>query len=874
VTAELHEAPLAPAADPALLRIRGARLHNLRNVSLDLPRGRLIVLTGVSGSGKSTLAFDVIHKEGQRQYLESLGMVTDALRRGDVDAVDGLSPSISVEQRLANRSPRSTVGTATEVFTYLRVLYARLGYRTCEACGTAVPPELHLGDDADDWDDEADPPDGPTPHDAEPGSPGIGPGSYPCPGCGAPVERLTMAHFSFNKLAGACPRCTGIGEVVEPRLERLIDEGRSVADGGVLRWDRYELERYSVTLPAAARHYGFSFDLDRPIGALDRAARALLVYGVDSDAFRALVPSRPAPATVREGWFEGVATGVLRRYLERDQDPAYRARMEPLLVRQPCPDCGGTRLRLESRRVVVAGRTIVEIAALPLAEVLAWVTRLGETLRAADAEVARAIVDDLQARIRRLTDVGLGYLALDRASVSLSGGEAQRLRLASLLGSGLTGVLYVLDEPTTGLHPRDTGRVLGVLGRLRDLGNTVLVVEHDLDVIRAADHVVDMGPGAGRDGGRVVVAGPPAVVAACAGSVTGRHLALATRPADRSRRPESESRLTVRGARAHNLRGVTASFPLGRLVAVTGVSGSGKSSLVFDVLDRAARAVLHRAAERPGAHDALTGLEELDGVITIDQGAIGRSSRSNPATFSDAWTGIRDAFAGAARTAGADLRARDFSFNVPGGRCERCEGAGTVTVRMHFLPDVEVRCPACRGRRFRPAVLRTTFGGLAVDEVLRLTVDEARPVFAAVAAVAPRLDALADVGLGYLPLGQTASTLSGGEAQRLKLARELGRRSTSRTLYLLDEPSTGLHPADTARLVAVLQRLVDAGGTVIVVEHNLDIIAAADHVIDLGPGGGPDGGWIVATGTPEVVAATPGSVTGEHLRSVLGAGAP
>ncbi|GFJ83071.1 excinuclease ABC subunit UvrA [Phytohabitans houttuyneae] len=556
---------------------------------------------------------------------------------------------------------------------------------------------------------------------------------------------------------------------------------------------------------------------------------------------------------------------MLRRYADRVEDTAYREKMEQLLTTETCPDCEGTRLRPQSRQVTVAGMSIVDAARIPLASLVAWIDRIPGQVSEEEHKFAEPVIDDLRERVRRLVDVGVGYLTLERATPTLSAGEAQRLRLAALLGSGLTGVLYVLDEPTIGLHPADTERLVEVLRRLRDLGNTVLVIEHDLDVLRAADHVIDVGPGAGRDGGRIVAAGTPEDVAATAGSVTGDHLAgRRTVPVPAQRRVAGDRALTVRGAKAHNLKDVTVRLPLGLLVAVTGPSGSGKSSLLLDILDRAARRHFHGAGDPPGPHDGIDGWEHLDKVVTIDQQAIGRVPRSNAATYSDLFTPIREAFAATAGARRGKLTAGHFSFNVAGGRCERCTGAGVLSVSMHFLPAVEVRCPSCRGRRFKREVLDVRYKGHDIAEALDMTVADALDVFADVPGAATRLRLLADVGLGYLPLGQPATTLSGGEAQRIKLAKELARRSTGRTIYLLDEPTTGLHPADTARLLGVLQRLVDAGNTVLTIEHDLDVIRAADWVIDLGPGGGSAGGEVVAEGTPEQVAAS-GSRTGGYL---------
>ena len=840
------------------ITIRGARLHNLKNVTISIPKNQFVVLTGLSGSGKSTLGFDILHKEGQRQYLESLGMAAFGLAKTPVDSITGLSPTISVDQHLTNHSPRSTVGTATDVYTYLRVLFARLGHRPCPTCGKDVAPSFDPSNS--EWESESSIDDAaPAPEE-----------TFPCPHCGTPIPEISMAHFSFNKPDGACPTCTGLGTIQQANIQLLLAEQKSIPDGAVAGWNSFHINYYSSTLQAAAAHYHFDFNLSLPVKDYTPPQRDLLFFGVESPRFRRHFPTIEPPTTVRQGRFEGIATNLLRRYAEHIHEADYRDKMEEFLITQTCPDCEGTRLRSESRVVTVNGQTIIALSRLSLSDLGIWLDNLLTVLNTAEMIVAESILDNLHAGIARLIEVGAGYLTLERSSPTLSAGEAQRLRLASLLGSGLSGVLYVFDEPTIGLHHRDTHRLIGVLHRLRDLDNTVLVIEHDLEMITAADYVVDFGPGAGKHGGQVIAAGTPAEVVAQSGSLTADYLAGRTSiPVPQHRRQPNGNAITIHGARQHNLQNITVQLPLGLLIAVTGVSGSGKSTLVFDILDRALRQHLYGASDAPGEYDAIEGYDFIDKIITIDQEHIGRIPRSNAATYSDTFTPIREAFAATPEAHHRGLSARHFSFNVPGGRCERCEGTGTLTVKMQLRPDVEVRCPTCHGRRFTRETLAVRYRDHDISQVLDLTIEEALILFKDVPAALSRLRVLSDVGLGYLQLGQPATTLSGGEAQRVKLAKELGRRVTGRTLYLLDEPTTGLHLADTARLLAVLQRLVDAGNTVLVVEHNLELVKAADWVIDLGPEGGAAGGKLLAQGTPEQLVQTSGSYTGQSLREIL-----
>lgn len=840
------------------ITVRGARLHNLKNITVTIPKNQFVVLTGLSGSGKSTLGLDILFMEGQRQYLESLGFVNWGVTKPPVESISGLSPTISIDQHLTNRSPRSTVGTATDVYTYLRILFARLGHRPCPNCGKDVPPSFNASQE--EWDAEGNS----AESDAEEDS---AKETFPCPHCGVPIPEIGMANFSFNKPEGACPTCTGLGMVHQANLQRLVDEQKSILDGAVVGWNASYVKYYSSILLAAAAHYAFDVDLSLPLKDFTPAQRDLLFYGVESPLFRRHFPDVEPPTTTRQGRVEGLATSLLRRYAERVQDAEYREKMDEFLVIQTCPSCHGTRLRPESRAVTVNGQDIIALSRMSLIDLGNWLEALPGALGGEALRIAEPILVELNERIERLVEVGAGYLTPERSTPTLSAGEAQRLRLASLLGSGLSGVLYVFDEPTIGLHPRDTRRMIGILRRLRDLGNTVLVIEHDLEMIAAADYLIDFGPGAGKHGGQVVASGTPEEVAAQAGSLTADYLSgRVSIPVPEQRREPNGKALTIHGARQHNLQNITVNFPLGLLVAVTGVSGSGKSSLVFDILDRAIRRHLNDFSESPGDHDSIEGYEHLDKIITIDQDHVGRIPRSNAATYSDTFTPIRETFAATPEARRLKYSARHFSFNVPGGRCERCQGAGVLIVKMHFMPDVEVRCPACHGRRFTPETLTVRYRDRDISQVLDMTVEEALALFQDVPAARSRLQVLSDVGLGYLQLGQPATTLSGGEAQRVKLAKELGRRVTGRTLYLLDEPTTGLHLADTARLLGVLQRLVDAGNSVMVVEHNLDLIKAVDWVIDLGPEGGAGGGNLIAEGTPEQIAQVSDSYTGQCLR--------
>jgi excinuclease ABC subunit A len=946
------------------IRIRGARTHNLRNLDLDLPRERLIVITGLSGSGKSSLAFDTLYAEGQRRYVESLSAYArqflSMMDKPDVDSIEGLSPAIAIEQKATSHNPRSTVGTVTEIHDYLRLMYARAGVPRCPDHGVDLAAQTisqmvdqvqrlpegaaamllapvvvdRKGEHADALDalrgqgfvraridgrvhdfDALPKLDPRRKHSIEavvdrfrvradaaqrlaesfetalriadgiariapmPAAAADAPAftdelvfsnRHACPECGWSVPLLEPKAFSFNSPAGACPTCDGLGfrDFFDPA--RIVAHPHlSLAGGAVRGWDRRN-NYYFHMIQSLAKHYGF--DIEQPWAELAPEIQRVLLSGSGEELIEFRYPESTGKHSKRRHTFEGIVPNLERRWRETESTTV-REELAKYRGTQPCPDCGGSRLNRIARHVFVGDRSIVEVSRLSVAKSLAFFRSLD--VAGWRGEVAQRIVKEVGDRLQFLVDVGLDYLTLDRSADTLSGGEAQRIRLASQIGSGLTGVMYILDEPSIGLHQRDNARLLDTLKRLRDLGNTVIVVEHDEDAIRSADHVVDLGPGAGVHGGAIVAQGAPTDIEATAGSLTGEYLAgrrRINRP--RLRSPSgSAKQLRLIGAHGNNLRQVSVDIPLGLLTCVTGVSGSGKSTLVNDTLLRFVTAWLdHRAGDGTPV-ERVEGLEHIDRVIDIDQSPIGRTPRSNPATYTGLFTGLRELFAQApeARTRGYD--AGRFSFNVKGGRCEACQGDGVIKVEMHFLPDVYVPCDVCKGQRYNRETLEIRWRGRNIHEVLDMTVEDALKLFQNIPAVQPKLQTLADVGLGYLRLGQNATTLSGGEAQRIKLARELAKRATGRTLYCLDEPTTGLHFHDVAQLLTVLHRLRDEGNTVVVIEHNLDVIKTADWVIDLGPEGGEGGGQLVATGTPEQIARHPGSHTGRYLAPVLAADA-
>jgi excinuclease ABC subunit A len=939
--------------------ISGAREHNLQDVSLTLPRDALVVITGLSGSGKSSLAFDTIYAEGQRRYVESLSAYArqflGQMDKPDVDSIEGLSPAISIDQKTTSRNPRSTVGTVTEIYDYLRLLWARIGHPHCHICGkpiagqsaeqiidqvmelpegtrfmvlapvvrgrkgeygraleelrgegfqrAKVDGELRMLEDeivldkkykhdisvvvdrlvmradlrkrlADSIETAVALADGmieieTVPRDGD-GTTTLYSEKFACPDHGPVIPELEPRIFSFNSPHGACPRCTGLGSQMEIDPDLVVpDPSMSIGEGALAPWAGSASQYYEQITQAIAEKYGI--DLDAPWDSLDEAARDLFLYGTNGERVEVSYRNRYGRRRSYATRFEGIVPNLERRYRETDSEFS-REKIEEFMSVRPCPQCKGARLKPESRAVLVGGVAIHELTALSVRRALGWLAEV--QLSDTERHIARLILREIQERLQFLENVGIGYLSLDRAAATLSGGEAQRIRLATQIGSALVGVLYVLDEPSIGLHQRDNGKLIRTLERLRDVGNTVIVVEHDEQTMRAADHLVDLGPGAGEHGGHVVAQGTAADVERVPESLTGQFLIGArTIPVPEKRRRPS-GHLEIRGARQHNLKGIDVDVPLGALTCVTGVSGSGKSTLVNEVLFKAVANRLHRARQRPGAHTAVLGLDQLDKIIQVDQSPIGRTPRSNPATYTGLFDCIRDLFAKTQEARARGYKPGRFSFNVKGGRCEVCRGDGQIKIEMHFLPDVYVPCEQCHGKRYNRETLDIRFKGRNIADVLEMSVEEALEFFEHIPKIRRRLETLNAVGLGYIRLGQPATTLSGGEAQRVKLATELSKVATGRTLYILDEPTTGLHFADVERLLDVLHRLVDAGNSVVVIEHNLDVIKTADRLIDMGPEGGEDGGQVIAAGTPEQVAGTPGSSTGEFLSRLVSAAVP
>ncbi len=936
--------------------ISGARAHNLKGVDLELPRDALIVITGLSGSGKSSLAFDTLYAEGQRRYVESLSSYArqflGLMEKPDVDSIEGLSPAISIDQKTTSRNPRSTVGTVTEIYDYLRLLWARIGKPHCYKCGepiqgqsleqitdrvlamesgtrfmvmapvvrgrkgeygrmlaemrsqgyarAMIDGELRRLDEEIELDKKykhdisivvdrlvmkegvrkrlsesieaaAQLADGLIAiQDPETGEEQVYSERFACLNCGASMPEIEPRIFSFNSPHGACERCHGLGfqRVIDPELI-VPDPTLSISAGALDPWTKAASMYHRRLLEAVAESSGI--DTSTPWRELEQSERDLLLDGTGSEKHTISYKNRFGRRRTYNVRFPGMLDSLEKRYENTDSDNT-RDRVEELMAMQPCPACDGARLRPESLAVTVGDLDISAFTRQSAKAALEWVTKL--ELNETEQTIANLILREVQERLRFLDSVGIGYLSLERAASTLSGGEAQRIRLATQIGSSLVGVMYILDEPSIGLHQRDNEKLIGTLERLRDIGNTVMVVEHDEGTMNAADHLVDLGPGAGEHGGEIVAEGTPAQVKKVAQSLTGQYLSgkRSIPVPEKRRRPSGE--LKVKNAREHNLKGIDVSFPLGTLTCVTGVSGSGKSTLVNEILYRSAANRLHRARSRPGAHDGVEGIDQIDKIINIDQSPIGRTPRSNPATYTGLFDVIRDIYSKSKESRARGYKPGRFSFNVKGGRCEVCRGDGQIKIEMHFLPDVYVPCEQCHGRRYNRETLEVRFKGKSIADVLDMPVGEALEFFDAIPKLKRRLQTLHDVGLDYIRLGQPATTLSGGEAQRVKLATELSKIATGRTLYILDEPTTGLHFADVERLLEVLSRLVDQGNTVLVIEHNLDVIKSADRLIDLGPEGGDAGGEIIATGTPEQVAGVPGSHTGRFLSDLVEPEAP
>lgn len=932
--------------------IKGAKVHNLKNLDVTIPRDKLVVFTGLSGSGKSSLAFDTLFAEGQRRYIESLSSYArqflGQMDKPNVESIDGLSPAIAIDQKTTSKNPRSTVGTVTEIYDYFRLLFANIGIPHCPICGKevrrisvdqitekimaypagskilllapivrgrkgeyvkqleslkksgylrvkidgivyALDEEINLDKNVkhtisvvvdrlvvkegmsrrltDSVEAALKLADGLVAVDCE-GEETLFSTRYACPDCDVSMPELTPRMFSFNAPYGACPNCMGLGFRSEVDPDKVVKYPELSLRAGAIRVSGWMLMDFGkmaeMQFRALSEKYGFS--LDTPWKDLPERIRHIILYGTGGETLSLRWESKRMSAQY-ESRFEGIVNNLNRRYNETQSD-AVKADIERLMTSYPCEVCHGKRLKKEVLAVTVGGKNIAELSEMPVVDLAAFMANL--SLNRREATIAEPIVKEIRERLRFLVDVGLGYLTLSRSAGTLSGGESQRIRLATQIGSGLTGVLYILDEPSIGLHQRDNRKLLNTLLRLRDLGNTLIVVEHDDETIRAADHIVDIGPGAGVNGGYLVAEGTVEEIMACPDSLTGDYLAgRKSVPLPDRRRPQDGRFLTVRGARQNNLKGIDVSFPVGLMTAVTGVSGSGKSSLVNGIVSPALANRLNNATQTEGKYDAIEGSEYFDKIINIDQSPIGRTPRSNPATYTGVFTPIRELFAMTQDAKARGYKAGRFSFNVAGGRCENCSGDGIIKIEMHFLPDVYVPCEVCDGKRYNHETLEVRYKGKNIYDVLEMTVDDACVFFENVPQIYSKIKCLKDVGLGYIKLGQPSTTLSGGEAQRVKLATELSKRSTGKTLYILDEPTTGLHVHDVAKLIAILQRLTDGGNTVIVIEHNLDVVKVADYIVDLGPEGGDGGGTLVAAGTPEEVAACEQSFTGAYLKPLL-----
>lgn len=844
--------------DPTKIIIHGAKEHNLKNICFTIPKGKLVALTGPSGSGKSSIATDILQKECVRQFLESLGMVTDHIEKAKVDSIMGLSPSIGITQRVTDFNSRSTVGTRSGILTILRNMFAAMGHQPCSGCGKIVKQPLQDKHKLITIETEN-----------NDSSKKIKKSYFACPHCSHQLEKLKMAHFSFNALSGACEVCKGAGEIISIDLANLLNKEKSIRNGGVDFWGEASAKYYENVILAASKHYNFPFDPAMPIKNYSQEQLDFLLYGINFTDFVKAYKHIQAPKKVSDGNFEGIIPHLLNLY---KKNPAKASNdVKKYILDEPCPQCKKARLGKLGREVTVNGKTIIDVVELSLNALLKWIDELGQHVSEDELQVFNAFSGALKERTLHLIEVGLDYLTLDRTLPSLSAGESQRVRLASLLGSGLTGVLYVLDEPTTGLHPYDNAKLLKTIRTIQEAGNTVLIIEHDMDIVRHADYIIDVGPGGGSKGGEIVASGTPADVMAFPKSITGKYLTEKATINLNTPTDKTET-LTIRGAYEHNLKNIDVSIPLKQFVVMTGVSGSGKSTFLFDIVDKVARKHINNANDVPGKYVAVEGLGHFNRIVTVDQNTIGsKSSRSNIATYTKLFDLIRELFASLPEAKKHGFTANKFSFNTSEERCENCNGAGVVEVDMTFMPDIETVCPTCNGMRFNEEILTVQFKGHNISNILDMTVNDAIHLFRQEKKIFTLLDLMRQVGLDYLKLGQSTSTLSGGEAQRIKLAAELSKPETGNTLYLLDEPTTGLHPHEVEKLITILRQLVSKGNTVVAIEHNLDVICKADMIIDFGPGGGLAGGKIVGTGTPQEIATNKDSLTGQSLKAYISA---
>lgn len=847
-------------SNPNKTIVHGAKERHLKNICFELPKGKLIALTGPSGSGKSSIAIEVLQKECLRQYLESLGMTTDHIPKAKVNVIMGLAATVGVSQRVTDFNPRSTVGTRTGILAILRNLFASIGRQKCNGCNKSVKQPLQDKSKLTTIEIE----------EKKANSSKKRKKSYfDCPNCNKQLEKLTMGHFSSNTMDGACKSCKGAGQIIEFDIPNLLHEEKTITDGGVDIWDTTTAQYYENVIQAAIKHYNIPFDTMLSIKDYNKEQRNFLLYGITFPDFVQAYKNIKPPKKVSDGKFEGIIPNLLNRY--KNNPSKIPNDIKKYIVHTPCLKCHNTGLGTIGREATINDKNITNTIELNLNEFLEWITTLKKHVVKEEIEVVAAFSSSLKDRTLNLIEVGLDYLTLSRPLPSLSGGESQRIRLASVIGSGLTGMLYVLDEPTTGLHPHDTVKLLQTIRSIQKAGNTVLVIEHDPDVIKSVDYIMDIGPGGGSKGGEIIVSGTPAEVMACTKSITGKYLAKKNTIQLNDNRSRTNKALTIRGACEHNLKNVDVSIPVNQFVVMTGVSGSGKSTFLFDIVDKIARKHFNNARVEPGKYNSAEGLDHFNRIVTVDQSTIRntKSSRSNVATYTKLFDLIRDLFASLPEAKTRKLGTDIFSFNTSPERCENCNGAGTVAIDMSFVDDIEIECPSCDGMRFNENVLSIKFKEHSISDILNLTINDAIPLFNEKSQIFGLLDIMQQVGLGYLTLGQSTSTLSGGEAQRIKLAKELSKSGKESTLYLLDEPTNGLHPQEIEKLLKILKKLVAKGNTVITIEHNLDVIAQADTIIDFGPKGGSKGGTIVATGTPQEIIANKDSLTGQCLKIYL-----